>query len=514
MNDPNESTPLDTLLTLQIRGEISPEQRDQLQRSMAENVEVLDYCLDFLIVSAGLETPCQEDNEAAASRLEDILKNHVARPQMPKRHIWRSACKIAAMLILGCVATFAIMRMLQQSRSQGLAQVINGLAAKWENPAISTARGTQLAKGPRYLVEGIAQLRMASGAKLLVQGPCRFTLNDTNKIHLTSGAITASIPKRARGFEVETQDCKVVDYGTEFGIRAQARDQAGAQTEIHVFSGRVTLKPSQPAPGQKPEISLKANQAALVRASSPVKTKSANPAQFMRKLPQGNTRASPGKWLDLADVVGGANGFGTGTTDQGIDVATGDKAQATDKASLDQQGAFIMLMDQRYIDSVFSPNSRLGDVTISGTGLVFRECPQAADCYVGGVFNQMQRDTDASNMPDYPVLSHQCNTGITFDLDRLRTDNPGVSIQGLDTRCRISKKMQGSDKTMDFWVLVDGKVRAHQQHSANNSKETPISVAFDANARFLTLVTTCPGKTQNCWGVFIEPLLKLAPTDS
>ena len=87
MNDPNESTPLDTLLTLQIRGEISPEQRDQLQRSMAENVEVLDYCLDFLIVSAGLETPCQEDNEAAASRLEDILKNHVARPQMPKRHI-------------------------------------------------------------------------------------------------------------------------------------------------------------------------------------------------------------------------------------------------------------------------------------------------------------------------------------------------------------------------------------------------------------------------------------------
>jgi len=508
MNDPNESTPLDTLLALQIRGEISPEQRDQLHRSMAENIEVLDYCLDFLIVSAGLETPCQEDNEAAAARLEDTLKSHVAKPQIPKRHIWRSACKIAATLILGCMATFAIMRMLQQSRSQGLAQVINGLAAKWEDSTMSATRGTQLAKGSRYLVEGIAQLKMASGAKLLVQGPCRFTLNDTNKIHLTSGAITASIPKKARGFAVETQDCEIVDLGTEFGIRAQA----GAQTEIHVFSGKVTLKPSQAVPGQDSEISLEANQAALVKASSPVEIKAANPAQFMRKLPQRHTKASPGKWLDLADVVGGGNGFGTGTTDQGIDVATGDKAQATDKASLDEQGAFIMLMDQRYLDSVFSPNSRLGDVTISGTGLVFRECPQAADCYVGGVFNQMQSDTDASNTPDYPVLSHQCNTGITFDLDRLRADNPGVSIQGLDTRCQISRTMQGSGKTMDFWVLVDGKVRAHQQYSANKRKETPISVAFAANARFLTLVTTCPEKTQNCWGVFAEPLLKLALT--
>jgi len=508
MNDPNETTPLDMLLTLQIRGEISPEQRDQLHRSMAENVEVLDYCLDFLIVSAGLETPCQEDNEAAASRLEDTLKQQTEEPQIPSRRIWRSACKIAAMLILGCMATFAILRMLQQSRPQGLAQVINGLAAKWEDPSTSTTRGTQLATGSRYLVQGIAQLKMASGAQLLLQGPCRFALNGRNKVHLTSGAIFASIPKKARGFVVETQDCTVVDYGTEFGIRAQA----GAQTEIHVFSGQIMLKPNQALPGQAREISLKANQAAIVKASSPVKLKSANPAQFMRQLPKRHIKASPGKWLDLADIVGGGNGFGTGTTDQGINVATGEKTQSIGKATWDQQGAFIMLMDQRYIDGVFSPNSRLGEVTISATGLVFPECPQADGCYVGGVFNQIRQDSAASNAPDYSVLSHQCNTGITFDLDRLRTDNPGVAIQGLATRCRISRKTQRSDRTMDFWVLVDGKVRAHQHVRSNNRTETPISVVFDANARFLTLVTTCPGNTKDCWGIFAEPLLELAPT--
>ncbi len=507
MNDPNESTPLDTLLMLQVRGEISPEQRDQLQKSMSESVEVMDYCRDFLIVSAGLKRPCQENNEAAASRLEETVKHRVAASQVSTFRIWRSACKIAAMLMLGCVATFVVVRMLQQSRSQGLAQVINGLAAKWEDSSMSTARGAQLAQGPRYLVEGMAQLKMASGAKLLMQGPCRFALNNKNRIHLTSGAITASIPKKARGFTVATQDCTVVDYGTEFGIRVQA----GAQTEIHVFDGQVKLKPTQALPGQDKEISLKANQAALVKASSPVEIKAANPAQFMRQLPKTLSKASPGRCLDLADIVGGGNGFGTGTIGQGIDVATGERRRPG-KASWDQQGAFIMLMDQRYIDGVFSPNSRLGAVTISASGLVFPGCPKADGCYVGGVFSQMQSNTGPANASDYPVLSHQCNTGITFDLERLRADNPGVSIQGLNTRCRISQKTQGPDKTMDFWVLVDGKVRDRQQLRSNNHADTRISVAFGAKARFLTLATTCPGDTKDCWGIFAEPLLELAPT--
>jgi ferric-dicitrate binding protein FerR (iron transport regulator) len=508
MNDPNDSTPLDTLLMLQVKGEMSPEQRAQLQKKMSANVEVLDYCLDYLLVSAGLEAACQEDEEAAKSRLQDTLKRHTVKLQHSTAQPWRRACKIAALLVLGCVVSFTVLRVLQQSRSQGLAQVINGLAAKWDNPSIATKRGTQLAQGSRYLVEGIAQLKMASGAKLLVQGPCRFSLNGKNRIHLTSGAINASVPKKARGFTVDTQNCTVVDYGTEFGIRAQA----DGQTEVHVFSGEVKLKAKQLAPGQAQEISLQANQAALVKASAPVKIKAADPAQFMRELPKKRLKAAPGKWLDLADVVGGGNGFGTGAVEQGIDVATGDKKQAPDKPTRDQRGAFIMLMDQRYIDGVFSPNSHLGDVTISATGLVFPECPQASSCYVGGVFNQMRQAAAGSEAPDCPVLSHHCNTGITFDLDRLRTDNPGVSIRGLDTRCRISGDTKEPDTTMDFWVLVDGVIRAHHPIGSNNRKEIPISIIFDTDARFLTLVTTCPGNTDDCWGIFAEPLLELNPT--
>ena len=193
-------------------------------------------------------------------------------------------------------------------------------------------------------------------------------------------------------------------------------------------------------------------------------------------------------------------------------MATGDQKQVTDKASKDQQGAFIMLMDQRYIDGVFSPNSHLGEVTISATGLVFPECPQAPSFYVGGVFNQMRQARAGANTSDYTVLSHHCNTGITFDLDRLRTDNPGVSFRGFDTRCRISGDIKNPDAAMEFWVLVDGKVAAHHPLRSNKRKEIPISISFDANARFLTLVTTCPENTDDCWGIFTEPLLKLNPT--
>lgn len=503
MNDSNKPTSLDTLLMLEVKGEISPEQRAELKDRVAGNLEALDYCRDFLLVSAGLAAPCWEDDAAAETRLTETLTQREAQVQTPRHQIWRSACKIAAMLLMGCVAVFAVMRMLQQSREQGLAQVVNGLAAKWADSSISTAQGAQLAQGPQHLLEGIAQLKMASGARLLVQGPCRFGLTSQNSISLSSGAITANIPAKARGFAVETQDCRIVDYGTEFGVRAQAN----GQTEVHVFSGRVKLKPSQPAPGQPQEIALEANQAALVQAAQPVKVKAADPAQFMRKLPEKHSKAAPGKWLDLADIVGGGNGFGTGTVGQGINVATGDKIQSEESGSWDQRGAFIMLMDQRYIDGVFSPNSQLGAVTISGTGLEFPECPKSSRCYVGGVFKQLQEGTKAAQ--GYPVLSHQGNTGITFDLERLRQDNPGVSIQGLNTRCRISRTAQGSGKSMDFWVLVDGKVKAHQQLGPNQREALPINVALSTQARFFTLVTTCPENTQGCWGVFDEPLLKL-----
>ena len=79
MSQPDNGNQLDTLLMLQVRGEITPEQRKQLHQAMAANVEVLDYCLDFMVVAAGLERNMQMDDEAAATQLEALLHDRATQ---------------------------------------------------------------------------------------------------------------------------------------------------------------------------------------------------------------------------------------------------------------------------------------------------------------------------------------------------------------------------------------------------------------------------------------------------
>ncbi len=88
------------------------------------------------------------------------------------------------------------------------------------------------------LDSGMVKITYYNGAKLVLEGPVEFTVEEANSCRLELGKLTANVSKKAVGFTVETPSTTIVDLGTEFGVVA---DQQG-DTEVHVFRGVVEVE--------------------------------------------------------------------------------------------------------------------------------------------------------------------------------------------------------------------------------------------------------------------------------
>jgi|GEM_PF-6388645 len=123
-----------------------------------------------------------------------------------------------------------------------VAQLISVLQDTWlqSNDAASPPpqSGHLLFPGLFELATGFARIKMQDGADILLKGPCSFELIDENQLKILSGSLTASVPQSAHGFTVQTPTGRIVDLGTEFGVKVNA---AGA-TVAAVFEGEVTLE--------------------------------------------------------------------------------------------------------------------------------------------------------------------------------------------------------------------------------------------------------------------------------
>ena len=88
------------------------------------------------------------------------------------------------------------------------------------------------------LQSGFVELAFRDGAKVILEGPAEFTLQNSNKGYLDRGKLVANVPKSAIGFTICTTHANVIDLGTQFGLEAFV-DKA---IEVHVFDGRVQLE--------------------------------------------------------------------------------------------------------------------------------------------------------------------------------------------------------------------------------------------------------------------------------
>jgi len=117
-------------------------------------------------------------------------------------------------------------------------EVIESIPTGEAGQASALIPGLKLAVGELRMPEGSFRFRLSSGAIVAATGPAH--LNFLNPMHLQVklGRVTADVGKEAKGFIVETDQTRIVDIGTRFGVDASG----SGHTDVVVFEGEVEVK--------------------------------------------------------------------------------------------------------------------------------------------------------------------------------------------------------------------------------------------------------------------------------
>lgn len=109
--------------------------------------------------------------------------------------------------------------------------------AEWSGDMKKPRAGEPLPLGDLRLVKGLAHIRFASGVESVIEGPATFSITGKNTMEMQQGSVVARVPIEARGFTVLSPRMKVIDLGTEFGMKVDEKQIP----EVHVFEGAVEV---------------------------------------------------------------------------------------------------------------------------------------------------------------------------------------------------------------------------------------------------------------------------------
>jgi hypothetical protein len=158
----------------------------------------------------------------------------------------------------------------KEATSTAVAMLARTVDASWAPGAKPRRVGSALEPGWLRLKSGMAQVVFYSGARVVIEGPAELRLVSPNEAICPTGRLLAEVPPPARGFRLKTDQLKVVDWGTAFGI-----DATHGRTEVHVFKGKVEL-----LPGTAPKQALGEGQAARAEGSASLRLMAASAAAF------------------------------------------------------------------------------------------------------------------------------------------------------------------------------------------------------------------------------------------
>jgi hypothetical protein len=373
--------------------------------------------------------------------------------------------------------------------------------------------------GLMNLKEGFASLTFKQGAEIILQAPCVFDLTSKNKMILHQGMVTAQVPAQAHGFVIKTPQSSITDFGTEFGVKVQS----SAASEVHVFDGRVQMKTTK-RPHQKAQIrDVTRGKAAVITNSGELNISGLNTRfnLFVRDIPDAASFGIPNKRLDLADIVGGGNGCGTGSRYAGIDPITGQTISIYRSERRTGRNMYVEVPSLPFVDGVFVPPAEGGLMPVSTSGHHF-DFPSGGDSWfvepanAGEAKNRdlphelLVLDGQNYGTVTHPALLMHANLGITFDLNAIRESLTRSRIKRFTSVCGINNHVK-STKTPDaiFYVLVDGQVRFFREIALPADLAVDIDIALQPHERFLTLACLAGTKNLGDWTLFGDPALEL-----
>ena len=407
-----------------------------------------------------------------------------------------------------------------------VATLTDSINAEWVNIKEIPSNGDVLRKGEMTLIRGLAEVTFDDGAVVVVEAPAVIKLVSPKSMFVSSGKVSAFVSEYATGFTVNTPSASIVDLGTEFGVSVKY----DGSCDLHMFRGKANLVVGQEGQKRTTQI-VEVDQARSVdRRASQIRDISLQKNDFVRRIDSQNGFVWRGQNLDIADVVGGGNGFGTGRYGSGIDLDSGNPNSymnyIDNRPGHDQ---YLEVPGNDWIDGVFIPDGGNGDVQIDSSGNTFAACPDTSGVYwtqiansgIVAIENQTRHHSVLDGL-EYGTIKNPSiimvpNVGITFDLNNIRKDMPGVDISQFTAKCGLSETLQGefdedSAKAVisDFWVFIDGEKRFEAKGVSSISGPKDILLDIQPEDRFLTLIVTDGDMTiGHDWCLFGDPKLIL-----
>ena len=141
------------------------------------------------------------------------------------------------------VLMFILLLPSSETQKGPIASVSQTLDAVWASDS-GTSHLDEIRFGQQLDLEsGFAQIKYRNGVRVNLEGPTAFIVSGTNQGILVRGKISALAKDLPAGFTVKTPVGKVIDLGTEFGIKVADNQD----TEVQVFEGLVKLDIARPS---------------------------------------------------------------------------------------------------------------------------------------------------------------------------------------------------------------------------------------------------------------------------
>lgn len=188
------------------------------------------------------------ERSLAKSVLSEILDERDAavgrrQPRVFEWWVWTKTAVIAALAAAATVWGLQSVSLDSEREGQAapqakfFARVTADGNAEWSESSLKAREDGWLQSGRLNLLSGQAEVTFGSGARVLLEGPAVFDVEQMNRGFLKRGQLSAEVPGPASGFVINTPLMNVVDLGTRFGLRVKNN----GESELHVMQGVVEV---------------------------------------------------------------------------------------------------------------------------------------------------------------------------------------------------------------------------------------------------------------------------------
>lgn len=533
-----------------IDGDLLPAESRELEGYIASSAVLADYystCIKMHLSILEAEASCRLAQRADTPVLDRELWQTMALHEktapeiepvceLPPRELIRKVeyvkapshvnkLRLAVALFSAAALLFliAFIQLANVPAGQEVVTLTDSIDAQWAEADASMIQGVRLAVSSKslFLQEGIAEMTFDNGARVLIEAPSEFRILAEDRIGLRYGRSYAIVPRQAVGFSIYTDNAKVIDLGTEFGVEVDSR----GDTTLYVIKGQTRLIAGK----ESDTLSIEVDHGTAKKVAGSTQRITDIPCTtdlFVRDIDSQVGAIWRGNNISLASLAAGLDGFQVVGSLIGLDPVNGEFVTSVEQQWRRVGTAYRHLSDLKFIDGVFVPDGQTGVIQITSLGHTFN-CPDTLGVFTHDIaVYQGPVESLKTTIPPVvingeevvhePILMLHSNIGITFDLQALReTLPPPLVLKRLEATGMTLEKY---DPDLEFLVLVDGQIRYERAIKTTDSDRGPIPFQVDLGPedRFLTLIVIDgPSNTYaNDFFYLIKPELFLAGSDS